>query len=155
MKQKRLPWLCNNCPLFSLVLDLPVSRALILGLLPCTAHYCSYPYLQRNCETLLKFQHRWAWVASVFQFHPRGCSLGMNGSHGCLAAVLQCDPQLGMFTRTPAAGMGRVSAAVLLHCWQWCKMAGTAVFKHCICRQLHNMKSLRGTRIAGAEKLGV
>lgn len=71
----------------------------------------------------------------------------------CLAAKLQCDPQLEAFTLTPAARLCRISTAVLLHPWQWCKVAGTAVFKHYICRQLYSLKSFKETIKAGEEKL--
>lgn len=70
------------------------------------------------------------------------------------AAELQYHPRLVAFTAAPAAGADGISSAVLLHPWQWCKVAVAAVVKHCICRLLYSMKSLKGTRIAGAEKLG-
>lgn len=86
---------------------------------------------------------------------PGGLLLGPEWArHSCLAAKLQCDPQLVAFAVSPAAGVRRISAAVLLHPWQWCKAAVTAVFKHRACRRLYSVKILKGTPIAGAEKVG-
>lgn len=157
MEVKRPPWLSNNHPLFSLGLDLPVSRAAILGLLPCTAHYCSHPYLQLNCETALDQNSSVdePGMQRCFSSIPKAAPWAWVGWHSCLAALLQSDPQPGAFTGAPAAAVGRIRAAVPLQPWQGCKVAEAAVFKHCICGQPHSMRSLKGTHIAGAEKLGV
>lgn len=126
MKLKRPPWLCNDHPLFSLVLDLPVSRALALGLLPCTAHYCSHPCLQLNCETLL-----WTEIPAQVSLVCRGVSVLCSGlllelgtvalQCGCSAIPSQeCSPEPGCCPgrhqrRSPAASLAVVQSGWSCH----------------------------------------
>lgn len=125
MKLKRPSWLFNSHPLFSLGLDWPVSRALILGLLPFTAHYCSHPYLQLNCETLLWTEIA-AWFAKVFQFHPQGCSLSRDGL-GTVALQRRCSaiPSRECWLELrllPWAGSAPQSCCILGNGAKWLKL---------------------------------
>lgn len=151
MEVKRPPWLSNNRPLFSLGLDLPVSRAAIHGPLLFSPLFAAE---LRNCSGP-KFHPRWAWCAKVFQFHPQGCSLSMGGLARLPCGVAAVRSPAGSVHRSPGCCRGQDPRRSPLQPWQACKVAEAAVFKHCVCRQLHSMKSLKGTRIAGAEKLGV
>lgn len=151
MKLKRPPWFCNNHPLFSLALDCPVSRALVLGLLPCPAHCRSHRYLQLTVKLCSETPVQMSLAAECFSSVPRAAP----GARVGWAQCLQCGCRAIPCWECSPEPLGTISAAVPLQPWQQCKVAGAAVFKHCICRQLHSMKSLSGTHIAGAEKRGV
>lgn len=140
-------------PAFSL--DLSAKRAMILVLLPCTVHCCFQPLIlcswaMKLCSGLKCSTEKVLSPCSMVQDVPRGCPVN---SSALLAAASRQSCSAIPTTLTLPASACRISTAVLLHPWQWCKVAVTAVFKHCSCKQLCSMKSLKGTHRAGAEKL--
>lgn len=128
---------------------------MILVLLPCTVHYCFQPLIlcswaMKLCSGLKCSTEKVLSACSMVQDVPRGCPVN---SSALLAAASQQSCSAIPTTLTLPASACRISTAVLLHPWQWCKVAVTAVFKHCSCKQLCSVKSLKGTHRAGAEKL--
>lgn len=106
---------------------------MILVLLPCTVHYCFQPLIlcswaMKLCSGLKCSTEKVLSACSMVQDVPRGCPVN---SSALLAAASQQSCSAIPTTLTLPASACRISTAVLLHPWQWCKVAVTAVFKHC------------------------